>query len=159
MMGNQRSDDTAGYEIFGRIEGTVTIDGERFGMSAERSNGSRDHHWGTRDGVGGPGHSRSGGGHPSGGQWVEFEDWSVCAYRDLYNLGDPRHEAGTFRWNPGASLQSNNRQFLLRPESGASGNCRPRGSSHLSIASPNQLHGPPPTGRSRKPRSGILLRK
>lgn len=98
--GNVRADDTTGYETFGRIEGWVKIDGQRYTISTSTSNGSRDHHWGTRDGVGGKGRSRTGGGqggdHPSGGQWVEFKDWSIWANRNLYNLGDLRPGTGRY---------------------------------------------------------------
>lgn len=96
-----RADDIAGYETFGRIEGWVAAGGERHAFSASTSNGSRDHHWGTREGVGGRERTREGGGGhgnagPSGGQWVEFKDWSIWAGRNLYNLGDPRPGAGRY---------------------------------------------------------------
>ncbi|MCC6382651.1 MAG: hypothetical protein IT304_09070 [Dehalococcoidia bacterium] len=99
--GTLRADDIAGYETFGRIDGWVLANGERFTMSSSSSNGSRDHHWGTREGVGGRERARQGGGghgsdSPSGGQWVEFKDWSIWGARNLYNLGDPRPGTGRY---------------------------------------------------------------
>jgi len=86
-----------GYETFGRIEGAVTIQGEVFELTQDAYLGSRDHHWGVRDGVGGPGHvmrtTPAMSTAPSG-QWVEFDDWSVWLHRILYNLGDPRPGTG-----------------------------------------------------------------
>lgn len=82
-----------GYESFGRQEGTVTVNGEVFTLDAATFRGSRDHHWGIRDGVGGPGHALEGGKRPTtapAGQWVEFETWSVWGNRVFYNMGDPR---------------------------------------------------------------------
>ena len=84
-----------GYESFGRPQGVVTVKGERFEITPEAYNGSRDHHWGVRDGVGGLGHmlNPSGTSVTTGGVWVEFRDWSIWGNRVLYNLGD-KH-AGT----------------------------------------------------------------
>ena len=53
--------------------------------------GTRDHHWGTRDGVGGPGRYM-GMQHPHSGEWVEFEDFGVWGDHLLYNLGDRTHK-------------------------------------------------------------------
>lgn len=86
-----------GYESFGRQEGTVTVGGETFTLDRATFCGSRDHHWGIRDGVGGPGHALEGGKRPTtapGGQWVEFADWSVWGNRVFYNMGDARPGAG-----------------------------------------------------------------
>jgi hypothetical protein len=85
----------AGYETFGRIEGTVNYQGQQFELDPNRVRGSRDHHWGLRNGVGGPGHMEPMPRFSHCGQWVEFEDWSVWGSRCLYNLGDDEH--------PGAS--------------------------------------------------------
>lgn len=78
--------DMAGYESFGRIEGTVTHRGQTFTLNRTNTTGSRDHHWGVRDGVGGivvePRRKRT---HV--GQWVEFSDWSIWDRRSLLNLG------------------------------------------------------------------------
>ena len=84
----------AGYETFGRIEGTVEYEGHRFVLDPARVWGSRDHHWGLRNGVGGPGHMEAMPRFSHCGQWVEFTDWSVWGSRCLYNLGDQE--------NPGA---------------------------------------------------------
>lgn len=89
-----------GYESVGRIEGSFTYRGKTFKVDARRTRGSRDHHWGTRDDVGGHvlNHSKpfkSHKGEPLNfshlGQWVEFKDWAVCSDRVLYNLGDETH--------------------------------------------------------------------
>jgi hypothetical protein len=82
--------ETAGYESFGRIEGVVDYKGKRFTLEPTRVRGSRDHHWGVRNGVGGPGHMEPQGRHSHCGQWVEFSDWSVWGWRGLHNLGDSR---------------------------------------------------------------------
>jgi len=84
----------AGYDGFGRQEGWVDVRGERFAMSATTFLGTRDHHWGTRDGVGGPGRYM-GMQHPHSGEWVEFEDFGVWGDHLLYNLGDARKKSGT----------------------------------------------------------------
>jgi hypothetical protein len=84
----------AGYESFGRIEGTVELKGQRFTLDPARVRGSRDHHWGLRNGVGGPGHMEPMPRFSHCGQWVEFGDWSIWGSRCLYNLGDDK--------NPGA---------------------------------------------------------
>jgi hypothetical protein len=97
-----------GYETFGRIEGTVSHQGRTIPVRAQTTRGSRDHHWGTRDGVGGMslGHARpftSYKGEPVGfshlGQWVEFKDWSIWDNRVLFNLGDSAHP-GALRIEP-----------------------------------------------------------
>jgi len=102
--------ETAGYETFGVQEGTVRVGTDDFALTPDAYLGSRDHHWGVRDGVGGRGHSM-GSGHAMSGQWVEFADWSVWLNRILYNLGDPRPGAGTIvgrthrlRFEPGTHL-------------------------------------------------------
>jgi hypothetical protein len=86
------SPEMVGYESFGRIEGTVRRGGRTFTLSPATTTGSRDHHWGVRDGVGGhivgPPRTRT---HV--GQWVEFSDWSVWDRRILFNLGDERQGA------------------------------------------------------------------
>ena len=91
-IGGAHSDDLVGYETFGRVEGWVSVEGQRFEIDTQTHCGSRDHHWGTRDGVGGRGHARNGVGQdtPAGFQWVEFKDWAIWGTRVLYNLGDPR---------------------------------------------------------------------
>jgi hypothetical protein len=81
----------AGYESFGRIEGTVDYKGKRFTLDPAQVRGSRDHHWGLRNGVGGPGHMESMPRFSHCGQWVEFGDWSIWGSRCLYNIGDDKH--------------------------------------------------------------------
>lgn len=87
-----------GYETFGQIEGTVRVGSEEFTLTRDKYTGSRDHHWGVRDGVGGPGHLvnpiENATSTARSGQWVEFGDWSVWLHRILYNLGDPRPGTG-----------------------------------------------------------------
>jgi hypothetical protein len=82
---------TAGYEGFGRIEGEVTIGGKTISLSTESTRGSRDHHWGIRNGVGGPGHLQPQARASHLGQWVEFSDWSIWGWRCLRNIGDTQH--------------------------------------------------------------------
>jgi hypothetical protein len=82
---------TAGYESFGRIEGTATVRGKTINISGETTKGSRDHHWGVRNGVGGPGHMEPERRHSHLGQWVEFDNWSVWGWRCLWNIGDNDH--------------------------------------------------------------------
>jgi hypothetical protein len=87
---------TAGYESFGNVEGTVTIGGRTVALTPETTIGSRDHHWGTREGVGGPNHMV--GTHQRRshlGQWVEFRDWSLWGMRCLWNIGDDTHPRAT----------------------------------------------------------------
>ncbi|MFT3755740.1 MAG: hypothetical protein QM769_07295 [Pseudoxanthomonas sp.] len=82
-----------GYESFGRIEGEVVLDGRTFKLVPEKTLGSRDHHWGVRDGVGGPGHADPGVRHSHLGQWVEFGDWSIWGRRCLLPLGASKRGA------------------------------------------------------------------
>lgn len=76
-----------GYETFGAIEGWIEFDGERLELAPGDCVGSRDHHWGTRDGVGALtiGRKRSDSSHV--GQFVEFSDWALWADQVLYNVG------------------------------------------------------------------------
>jgi len=101
---------TAGYETFGVMDGWVKFDGELIKVSPETSSGSRDHHWGERDGVGGPGRSRKGegggqtGGHPLCGQWVDFNDWSVWGWKDLPPI-DSEREVLKYTFDPDYTLK------------------------------------------------------
>lgn len=81
---------TAGYESFGRVSGTITLDGRTFTLDPDTTSGTRDHHWGERNGVGGLGHLEPQGRWSHFGQWVEFRDWSIWAHRILLPLGDER---------------------------------------------------------------------
>jgi hypothetical protein len=94
IVGGRALSPVAGYDGFGRQEGWVQVGDERFELSAQTHLGTRDHHWGTRDGVGGPGHYM-GMQHPHSGEWVEFEDFGIWGDHVLYNLGDPRKRSAT----------------------------------------------------------------
>ncbi len=86
----------AGYDGFGRQSGWVTAHGEHFTLDPQIHRGSRDHHWGTRDSVGGPA-LWSGNQHPHSGEWVEFSEYGIWGDHVLYNLGDPRRGSETLR--------------------------------------------------------------
>jgi hypothetical protein len=86
----------AGYDGFGRQEGWVDAHGERLELTTATHLGTRDHHWGTRDGVGGRAYW-SGHQHPYSGEWVEFDAYGIWGDHVLYNLGDPRRGSGTLR--------------------------------------------------------------
>jgi hypothetical protein len=85
---------TAGYDGFGVQTGTVHVNGERFDLAPERFNGTRDHHWGTRDGVGGRGRW-SGWQHVISGPFVQYPDWCLWVDHLMRNLGDPRPGSDT----------------------------------------------------------------
>lgn len=75
-----------GYETFGTIEGWIESGGRRVELSPGTVSGSRDHHWGIRDGVGGlfmPGKRKT---YSHVGQWVEFARWAIWGDRILYNI-------------------------------------------------------------------------
>ena len=91
IVGGRAVSPVAGYDGFGRQEGWVEAGGQRFDVNRTDYLGTRDHHWGTRDGVGGPGRYM-GMQHPHSGEWVEFEDFGVWGDHLLYNLGDPTHK-------------------------------------------------------------------
>ncbi|MHB8669215.1 MAG: hypothetical protein ACYDAD_01440 [Acidimicrobiales bacterium] len=89
VVGGRPFAGVAGYDGFGVQEGWMDIDGERIQLDPSRWSGSRDHHWGTRDGVGG--RSRwSGSQHAVSGAFVRFPDWSVWVDHLLRDLGDPK---------------------------------------------------------------------
>jgi hypothetical protein len=70
---------TAGFESFGTIDGWVEVAGERLELSGERCRGTRDRHWGIRQGVGGEA-MLLGARSPIGGNgygFVAFDGWSV----------------------------------------------------------------------------------
>jgi hypothetical protein len=94
IVGGRAVSPVAGYDGFGRQEGWIEANGERFYVDREGYLGTRDHHWGTRDGVGGPGRYM-GMQHPHSGEWVEFKDMGIWGDHVLYNLGDPRRKSGT----------------------------------------------------------------
>jgi hypothetical protein len=94
IVGSRAMSPVAGYDGFGRQEGWVAVDGERFDLATTTHLGTRDHHWGIRDGVGGPAFYR-GLQHPHSGEWVEFEDLGIWGDHVLYNLGDDRRRSAT----------------------------------------------------------------
>jgi hypothetical protein len=94
IVGSRAMSPVAGYDGFGRQEGWVEAHGRRYALSADSHLGSRDHHWGTRDGVGGPGRYM-GMQHPHSGEWVEFEDFGIWGDHVLYNIGDARKRSAT----------------------------------------------------------------
>jgi hypothetical protein len=94
IVGARALSPVAGYDGFGRQEGWVAVDGERFQLATTTHLGTRDHHWGIRDGVGGPALYR-GMQHPHSGEWVEFEDFGIWGDHVLYNIGDARRRSAT----------------------------------------------------------------
>ena len=78
-----------GYDGFGEQQGWVRVGDEQFALERARFNGTRDHHWGTRDGVGGRGRW-SGWQHAFSGAFVQYPQWSVWTDHVMYDLGDPR---------------------------------------------------------------------
>jgi hypothetical protein len=94
IAGGRAVSPVAGYDGFGRQEGWLEVDGERFEIDRSSYLGTRDHHWGTRDGVGGPGRYM-GMQHPHSGEWVEFADMGIWGDHVLYDLGDSRRRSAT----------------------------------------------------------------
>jgi hypothetical protein len=94
IVGGRALSPVAGYDGFGRQEGWVQVGDERFELAPHTHLGTRDHHWGTRDGVGGPGRYM-GMQHPHSGEWVEFTDFGVWGDHVLYNIGDPRRKSAS----------------------------------------------------------------
>ncbi len=86
----------AGYEGFGSVEGIVDVGGETFTLEPGAYCGTRDHHWGIRDGVGGRAHW-SGHQHVFSGYWVEFAEWGLWGDQLLVNLGSPERRNGIVR--------------------------------------------------------------
>lgn len=87
----RRNDVTAGFEGFGTVSGWVEVDGSRVEFGAG-SSGTRDRHWGTGRGVGGPTMSLGGRLHVgvSGNAFVPFADWTLWGDRVYYPFGSPR---------------------------------------------------------------------
>ncbi|QTJ70815.1 hypothetical protein HYG77_33960 (plasmid) [Rhodococcus sp. ZPP] len=87
----RRNDVTTGFEGFGEVSGWVEVDGERFDLGPG-SAGTRDRHWGTGRGVGGPAMSLGAGLHvgTNGNAFVPFPDWTIWGDRLYYPLGDAR---------------------------------------------------------------------
>jgi hypothetical protein len=96
IVGTRPFEGVSGYDGFGSQEGVVNVRGERFELTCSTFCGTRDHHWGIRDGVGGPGRW-SGWQHHHSGEWVEFADIGFWGDHLLYNLGDERGRSDTLR--------------------------------------------------------------
>lgn len=91
----RRNDVTTGFEGFGTVRGWVSVAGERLALG-EGSVGTRDRHWGTGRGVGGPALALGGRLHvgTNGNAFVRFGDWGLWGDKVFYNFGDPRPGAG-----------------------------------------------------------------
>lgn len=87
----RRNDVTTGFEGFGDVAGWVDVNGARIELAAG-SLGSRDRHWGTGRGVGGPAFSLGGRLHVgvSGNAFVAFPSWKLWGDHIVYPFGDPR---------------------------------------------------------------------
>jgi hypothetical protein len=79
----------AGFDGLGTVEGWVEVDGRRHQFDRDRWLGTRDHHWGTRDGVGGRA-NWSGWQHAVSGAFVRFPDWSLWVDHLPRDLDDPK---------------------------------------------------------------------
>jgi len=105
----RRNDVTAGFEGFGAVSGWVEVDGERTELQPGAL-GTRDRHWGTGRGVGGPSLSLGGRLHVgvSGNSFVPFRDWTLWGDRVYYPYGDDR---------PGATrVEKPTRRLRFDPE-------------------------------------------
>lgn len=91
----RRNDVTTGFEGFGTVRGWVSVGDERVELGTG-SVGTRDRHWGTGRGVGGPALSLGGRLHvgTNGNAFVRFPDWALWGDRVFYDFGDPRPGAG-----------------------------------------------------------------
>lgn len=87
--------DWCGYETFGTVEGQIEWRGKLLKFGSAEARGSRDHHWGIRNGVGGPRFSLDEPRSSHCGQWVEFGDWSIWGNQMLRNIGSFEHSAST----------------------------------------------------------------
>jgi hypothetical protein len=87
----RRGDVTSGFEGFGSVSGWVEVDGERIDL-LPGSIGTRDRHWGTGRGVGGPAMSLGGRLHvgTNGNAFVAFDDWTLWGDRLYYPFGSAR---------------------------------------------------------------------
>lgn len=84
----RRNDVTTGFEGFGTVSGWFESDGVRVVMPPG-SSGTRDRHWGTGRGVGGPSMSLGGRLHVgvNGNAFVANPDWSLWGDRVYYPFG------------------------------------------------------------------------
>lgn len=78
---------SSGYENFTRIEGTISLGGKTYTLDRARHIGSRDHHWGYRDGVGGYDRLVIPERSTQFGQWVEFDEFGIWGDHVLYQKG------------------------------------------------------------------------
>jgi hypothetical protein len=74
----------------------VRVGDQRHELARAHFNGTRDHHWGTRDGVGGRARW-SGWQHVYSGAFVQYPDWCMWGEHVLRNLGDPKPGSETLR--------------------------------------------------------------
>lgn len=88
---------TAGFETFGEVEGWVRSGDTTLALDRLRVKGTRDRHWGTGRGVGGPALQLA----PaplqagrSGNSFVNFAKYGIWGDRVFYPIGDPRPGAG-----------------------------------------------------------------
>ena len=75
-----------GYDGFGRQEGWVEVDGERFALAARPISA----HVTTTgaSATASAGRRYTADAHPHSGEWVEFEDFGLWGDHVLYNIGD-----------------------------------------------------------------------
>lgn len=88
---------TAGFEGFGEVEGSVTVDGQVIQLSRAEGRGTRDRHWGIGRGVGGPQYqldSQTPKAGWIGGNWIQFKDFAIWGAISLYRFGDERKGHG-----------------------------------------------------------------
>lgn len=90
----RRNDVTTGFEGFGDVSGHVVVGGRRIDLQAGAS-GSRDRHWGTGRGVGGPRLAFDGRLHvgTSGNAFVAFPSWKLWGDRVFHPFGSPEQGA------------------------------------------------------------------
>jgi hypothetical protein len=90
----RQSQVTAGFEGFGTVEGWASVGDRRVSLRGGR--GSRDRHWGTGRGVGGPAlqFGRPVPGGQSGNAFVAFAGFGIWGDRVFYPFGDDRPGAG-----------------------------------------------------------------
>ncbi|GAC1327213.1 MAG: hypothetical protein NVSMB17_00940 [Candidatus Dormibacteria bacterium] len=101
----RRNDVTTGFEGFGDVQGWVEVGAKRIALSAGAL-GTRDRHWGTGRGVGGPALSLGGRLHVgvSGNAFVAFPSWTLWGDRVYYRYGDP-HRGATRVLKPSRRLR------------------------------------------------------
>jgi hypothetical protein len=106
----RRNDVTTGFEGFGRVSGHVQVDGRRVEFQPG-SVGTRDRHWGTGRGVGGPALALGGRLHvgTNGNAFVAFRDWTLWGDRAFRYRGDPR---------PWQRVGRPDRRLRFEPETG-----------------------------------------